>query len=165
MLKKGRENIMKDFLLKRIALPTLVLAWAVSYYFEVMGYSAKNHYLIQPIFWIMFILYIINTIGDYREWKNSQKNENETSISIKDVDKKKAFKLVSVLAVMFLYAFVMSILGFLISTFIFTFAVLWIMGERKWYKLAFIPLGLDVFLYAVFYLGLRIPLPVGFLGF
>lgn len=154
---------MKNFLLKRLAMPTAVLLWAVFYYVEVMGYSAKNHYLIQPVFWIMFVLYVINTIGDYREWKNTRSEEEETSV--KNIDKQKTIRIVSVVVIMGLYSIVMSFLGFLISTFIFTFGVLWVMAERKWYKLTLIPLFLDIFLYVVFHMGLRIPLPTGFLGF
>ena len=53
-------EIYKDYLLKKLALPTLIIAWAASYYIEVMGYSVKNHRMIQPIFWVMVALYLIN---------------------------------------------------------------------------------------------------------
>lgn len=156
---------MKEFLLKKMALPTIVLAWAATYYVEVMGYSAKNHRLIQPVFWVMVLLYVINGITDYREWKKEQAQEGEKPSALKNLDREKAVRVVSVVAVMAIYVAVLGLLGFVISTLLFAGVVLFIMGERKWYKLVGIPLVLALFLYVVFRLALSIPLPTGFLGF
>jgi len=168
---KGCETV-KDFLLKKIALPTVVLIWAASYYIEVMGYSVKNHRMIQPLFWVMVVLYIVNGITDYREWKREQaasaaesEEEKEAASALKTIDKKQTARLVVLVSSMIAYVALLNTLGFIITTFLFTCGVLFVMGERTWYKLAGIPAVLVAFLYVVFKLGLSIPLPAGFLPF
>lgn len=152
---------MKDFLLKKMALPTVVLVWAASYYVEVMGYSEKNHRLIQPVFWIMVLLYIINGITDYREWKSTKTEQAEDTSSPKPFDR----KIIAVIVAMVAYVVLLNIFGFVISTLLFVAAVLFLMGERRWYLLIGIPIALVAVLYVVFRIALSIPLPIGFLGF
>lgn len=152
---------MKDFLLKKMALPTVVLVWAASYYVEVMGYSEKNHRLIQPVFWIMVLLYVINGITDYREWKSTQTEPAEDTSSPKPFDR----KIIAVIVAMVAYVVLLNIFGFVISTLLFVAAVLFLMGERRWYLLIGIPIALVAVLYVVFRIALSIPLPIGFLGF
>lgn len=184
---------MKDFLLRKMALPTLVLIWAASYCLEVSGYSEKNNRLIIPIFWVMVLLWAINGIMDYREWKKTKKEQpgqaapsqatsgqavpsqatsDQTIPSQATPDKRslsavlrqgKNLSMISIIAAMVVYVAVLNTVGFLISTFLFAAAVLYFMGERAWYKLVGIPLILSVFLYVVFGILLSIPLPMGFL--
>ena len=155
---------MKEFLLKKMALPTIVLFWAVSYYVEVMAYSVKNHRLIQPIFWVMAVLYIINGITDYREWKQIQAGRQSGQAENKLISSRQTVKVAAVIIVMAAYVALLGLLGFVTSTFLFAGAVQYLMGERKWYRVVCIPLVLVAFLYLVFRIGLSIPLPTGFLG-
>lgn len=162
---------MKDFLLKKMALPTIVLIWAASYYVEVMGYSEKNHKLIQPVFWVIVLLYIINGVTDYREWKASQKDKADQpaqpkeKLSLEALDWNGTGKIVAAIAAMVIYVAMLDILGFVISTLLFVAAILFVMGERRWFLLVGVPTVLDIILYVVFRIALSIPLPTGFLGF
>lgn len=157
---------MKNFLLKKMALPTVVLLWAAAYYIEVMGYSAKNHRMIQPIFWVMVLLYVINGITDYREWKREQAGGTAAKDAAPArMDRTQAAKLVALIGCMAAYVLLLNVTGFVLTTVVFTCAVLLLMGERKWYLLVGIPVLLAAVLYVAFKIALGIPLPTGFLGF
>ncbi|MDD3203911.1 MAG: tripartite tricarboxylate transporter TctB family protein [Pygmaiobacter massiliensis] len=155
---------MKEYLLKKMALPTIVLIWAGAYYIEVMGYSVKNHRLIQPIFWIMALLYIINGVTDYRAYQR-RKSEAPPVLTKKDpVNREHMTRVLAIIGIMAGYVALLKFLGFVISTFLFGGAILYFMGEKKWYKVVGIPLVLVTALYLIFRIGLSIPLPTGFLG-
>lgn len=154
---------MKGFLLKKMALPTIVLIWATSYYVEVMGYSVKNHRLIQPVFWVMALLYIINGVTDYREWKSVKTEPASQPTEKSPVNRNHGARVAAVIGIMVAYVALLGFLGFLVSTLLFAGAILYLMGERKWYKIAGLPLVLVIALYLIFRVGLSIPLPTGFL--
>ena len=58
-----------------------------------------------------------------------------------------------------LYGFAMPNIGFYISTPIFMLVVMWLAGTRNWKTLVFVPTGVVVFVYLVFYQLLGIVLP------
>lgn len=60
-------------LIKRLAIPAIVLLWSATYFLEVAEYSKKNQYLIKPVFIVMVILFAVNTFTDIREWKMERK--------------------------------------------------------------------------------------------
>ncbi len=158
-------RLLKSFLLKKMALPTIVLLWAASYYVEVMGYSVKNHRMIQPIFWVMVLLYIVNGITDYREWKRKAPDAPKDAAPQEKPDRRQALRLAAIIGCMAGYVAVLDIIGFLPGTAVFICAVLLLMGERRWYRLAGISIAFSAVIYLIFKVGLAIPLPKGFLPF
>ncbi len=62
-------------LIKKLALPAIVLLWSAAYFIEVAGYSKKNQYLIKPVFIVMVILFVVNTFTDIREWRENRNQE------------------------------------------------------------------------------------------
>lgn len=44
----GKGGLRMGSLIKKLALPAIVLLWSAAYFIEVAGYSKKNQYLIKP---------------------------------------------------------------------------------------------------------------------
>lgn len=62
-----------------------------------------------------------------------------------------------------LYTFLLERVGFLILTPLMLFALMWLMGERRWWLMAVSSTGLCFGLYIVFRFGVRVLLPEGWL--
>lgn len=162
-------------LIKRLALPAMVLIWSASYFIEVSGYSKKNQYLIKPVFIVMVLLFIVNTITDVREWKKEQREKKElyqeTAGRSPDMtgptaeEKQTLLRSFFVVLSMAVYIVVMPYLGFVISTIVLVVFLLALMQVRKPIPMILLPVLLTGVLYAAFKIGLHIPLPAGFLGF
>lgn len=162
-------------LIKRLALPAMVLIWSASYFIEVSGYSKKNQYLIKPVFIAMVLLFIVNTITDVREWKKEQREKKElyqeAAGRSPDMtgptaeEKQTLLRSFFVVLSMAVYIVVMPYLGFVISTIVLVVFLLALMQVRKPIPMILLPVLLTGVLYAAFKMGLHIPLPAGFLGF
>lgn len=162
-------------LIKRLALPAMVLIWSASYFIEVSGYSKKNQYLIKPVFIAMVLLFIVNTITDVREWKKEQREKmelyQEAAGRSPDMtgptaeEKQTLLRSFFVVLSMAVYIVVMPYLGFVISTIVLVVFLLALMQVRKPIPMILLPVLLTGVLYAAFKIGLHIPLPAGFLGF
>lgn len=151
-------------LIKRLAIPAIVLLWSATYFIEVAGYSKKNQYLIKPVFIVMVVLFVVNTFTDIREWKR-EREENKGALQISQEEKQVLFKSFLVVVSMAVYVIVMPHLGFIITTAVLLAVLLLIMQVKKPLPYILLPLIVTGILYAVFKLGLHIPLPAGFLGF
>lgn len=64
-------------------------------------------------------------------------------------------------AAMVAYVFSISLLGYLLSTFLFMLALMLYLKERKWVTLLLVPAGTAGFLYTLFYTILKVTLPIG----
>lgn len=161
---------MKD-LLKKIAVPTVALIWAAFYIIECTNYGVKARLMIVPVFIGMVILYCYNTITDYIEWKKANKDttakkHSDINVTVKNTYDKAIFlRAITLFSSMAVYVFIVKILGFIIATWLFLLFVFIIMGERKYVIIAAMPPVVTGLLYLMFKIALRIPLPVGFLGF
>lgn len=151
-------------LIKRLAIPAIVLLWSATYFIEVVGYSKKNQYLIKPVFIVMVILFAVNTFTDIREWKR-EREENKGELQISQEEKQVLIRSFFVVASMAVYVVIMPHLGFIITTVALLAVLLLIMQVSKPLPYILLPLIVTGILYAVFKIGLHIPLPAGFLGF
>lgn len=151
-------------LIKRLAIPAIVLLWSATYFIEVVGYSKKNQYLIKPVFIVMVILFAVNTFTDIREWKR-EREENKGALQISQEEKQVLIRSFFVVASMAVYVVIMPHLGFIITTVALLAVLLLIMQVSKPLPYILLPLIVTGILYAVFKIGLHIPLPAGFLGF
>jgi len=59
------------------------------------------------------------------------------------------------------YILSISLLGYLLSTFLFMLVVMLYLKEKKWFVLLLVPAGLAGFLYALFNMVLKVSLPAG----
>lgn len=167
-------------LIQTIIMPTIAMIWASVYFLEVMQLSEKNQYLIRPVFFIMVVLYVINTLGDVKKWKETQAErekllaESEGEECPKEIElariankerKEDLIQLAMILGVSLIYLLIMPRLGFIISTILFLFAQLIVLKADKGPMLIVLPLVLTVVLHLAFTKILGIPLPVGILRF
>ena len=107
---------------------------------------------------------MVNTFTDIREWKR-EREENKGALQISQEEKQVLFKSFLVVVSMAVYVIVMPHLGFIITTAVLLAVLLLIMQVKKPLPYILLPLIVTGILYAVFKLGLHIPLPAGFLGF
>ncbi|HHU01927.1 MAG TPA: tripartite tricarboxylate transporter TctB family protein [Christensenellaceae bacterium] len=154
-----------------MVLSTVVMAWSTIYYIECLGYSLKSRRLVQMVYFMMLGLYVINGITDYietkKEWakktdsKDSAKSEKTSSSILVMLKENKA---VLLFATLILYVLALDFLGFILTTFICSFIILFIMGECRIPILVGMPIALVVILILIFKMGLNVPLPAGILG-
>jgi putative tricarboxylic transport membrane protein len=88
-------------------------------------------------------------------------------IKIKDkpiCEKGGAFRVVTVLAILLAYLILMEAIGYVPSTFLFFFATIFILGKGRIGKTLLTSAAFTFFLYVIFQLWLKSPLPTGFLG-
>jgi cell division protein FtsW (lipid II flippase) len=160
----GKGGLRMGSLIKKLALPAIVLLWSAAYFIEVAGYSKKNQYLIKPAFIVMVILFVVNTFIDIREWRREQESGKGAS-QISQEEKQLLLKSLLVVVSMAVYVILMPHIGFIITTAVLLVVLLLIMQVREFLPLILLPLIVTGILYAVFKTGLHIPLPAGFLGF
>ena len=173
---------MKDLVLK-IFTPTLMFAWAIAYYVEILGKKASAGVFIRPVFWLMAVIYVIVVLMDIRDYKDAKKGsesvspddstkENDSEIIAETNAPEKREKIFSpdltrtIVCVLSSVAYIFAIkyIGFLVSTVLFLFGLFcWLKAENK--ILAFILAVVIAFgMYMLFKVGLKVPLPKGFIG-
>lgn len=166
---------MKKFISKMI-IPTIILGWATYYIIEVSKFKPLNLVLIRPVYFIMLGLFIINSVIDFLacrkeekaketsgEATEQQKEKRSFWTVVKDLAAAKQSKIVYIFVAIMLYALLIKPLGFIIVNLLFLFGVLFIMGERKVWKLIVIPIVVTAAMYLIFVVGLKILLPAGIL--
>jgi putative tricarboxylic transport membrane protein len=73
------------------------------------------------------------------------------------------FWIIVIFAALLAYTFLITILGYVLSTFAFMLLVVWLLGSYRWYWTVVVSLCISVGLYVVFRLWLGMPLPTGLL--
>lgn len=160
--------MIKKYLLKIIT-PLVMFAFALAYYIEILGKKASAGVFIRPIFWGMAVLFVIILLMDWRDVKESADEEKKEEKAESETENKKIspdlMRTIICVVGSVVYIFAQKYLGFLISTTIFLFAMFcWLKANNK--ILTFILAALIAFgMYALFNIGLKVPLPTGFLGF
>jgi putative tricarboxylic transport membrane protein len=88
-------------------------------------------------------------------------------IKVKDepiCEKGGAFRVVTVVAILVVYLILIEGIGYVASTFLFFFATIFILAKGRIVKTLLTSAAFTLFLYAIFQLWLKSPLPTGFLG-
>lgn len=155
--------------LKKMALPTIVMIWATTYFVECQGYGLKSRRLVTIVFFIMLGLYLINGFTDFLEVRRAMNERDEGQTKSADIDwaaikQGPMMRTISLFVLLAAYVLLLEPLGFILTTPICSSGILLVMGERKPVRLVLIPVVLVIALYVSFKIGLRIPLPVGILG-
>lgn len=168
---------MKKYLQKMI-IPTAIMIWATWYFISVSKMKAMDSVLIRPIYIILAVLFVINSVTDFIQFRKQSKaekdipaeepvEESKEESTVRNHVKKfldsSAGKIILIFLQILLYALLMKKIGFLIVNTLFIFGVLLVMGERKVWKLIVIPIVVTVAMYAIFVLGLKVLLPKGIL--
>jgi hypothetical protein len=153
-------------LIQKIMVPSLVMIWASFYFFEVIKLSERNQYLIRPVFYIMLVLFIINTFTDYFDWKNAKMTQKEGKVEasgiFKDLDYLKTLALVVLLSAG--YIATMRTLGFVLSTAIYLLLQVIVLKSKNKLVIVGLPIALTIIVFLIFRQILGVPLPRGILG-
>lgn len=152
-------------LIQRTIVPTIAMIWATAYFFEVLKLPAENGHLIRPAFYIMLILYIINTTTDIMKWKKSKTLDKATGKGMDSDSKNKLITLGITFLVTLIYVSFMNTLGFIISTIIYLFVELYILKTKNKFVLFGLPIILSLVVFFMFTEGFSVPLPRGIFGF
>lgn len=163
-------------IMKKFFVPTAILGWATYYYIEILGKKASAGYFIKPVFWVLAVLYVAIIFMDVRELRANQKREEtEAQTDTEEVraekaakkleDKQDTIRTLVCLGSSVVYIFLLPYLGFITATTLFLFGLFcWLKAKNK--LLAFVlAVVVTMSMYALFGLGLKVPLYTGFLGF
>lgn len=153
---------MKVFL-KRIFVPTLLLAWTIYYFVEVLGKDAKTGVLIKPISIIVFVLYVIIMIGEVKRYIKLKKESGEPVFS--EEDKKSLINLFVCLGITGAYVLVMPFIGFVIATSAYLTGMYMYAKAGKAYIVVACSIVIAVIMFLIFSKVLDVPLPVNPWGF
>lgn len=141
---------------KKTFLPLLMLAFAAIYFIEVRQLHDLDQALIKPVFFLMVLLFIINTVSDYRENKRCQDNA-----STKQNENFQFRKILPYIVLTAVYLIVMPYVGFMPASILFLAGALYRLNVRKTIVLITLPIGLSVLLYFLFVYLFSVPLPAG----
>lgn len=160
-------------LIKKLITPTIMMLWALYYFVEIQGKQASAGLFIRPVFWVMLALYVLILWMDVRDWKE-QRTQGKTDLSEEEkqalearAKEKRAdlYRTAICIAGALAYVILFPVLGFFISTTLFLFIMFcWLKAPNK---IAALILAATVAagMYLLFKVGLKVPLPTGFLGF
>lgn len=147
---------MRQFL-KIASLPVLVIIWALVYLLSSLDRGFQNILLVVPV---SVLIVFVGALIIYRDLKKEKSNQDSTDRKPPTVSSVK--KEIFVFALVATYLVVFEKLGFILSTFLFFIAILWLLGVRKPVVVLFFS-GVSTFvLQLVFSNILQVPLPTGF---
>ncbi len=154
-------------LLKKIYVPTAVLAWAIYYMIDVADAGAKAIALIKPVFIFLVVLYLAIVIREYRALKAALPAEDSPPPAATAEQKKLGRENWLRVGVCFLatvvYLAVINHIGFIVSTVIYLFGLFWYLKAKNRVAILVAAVALAVAMYMVFDYFLGVPLPKGFL--
>jgi len=142
-------------LIQKLTVPTLVALWAFTYFLEISKNVTQDQMLIRPVFYLLIFLYVINTVGDIRSWRREEQQDKAP------VQPKLLIFIALVIACLALF----SLLGFIITCFLFLLASFWLFHVRSKAYLLGLPLIITALLFIIFKIMLGVALPDGVLAF
>lgn len=152
----------------RLILPTGILLLVTFYFLEVQGLEdTRNGVLINPIFWIMVILYPLILWQEWKKFKHQTSETDELKSELEkieesvdsDEDARMTKKLLAYIIGIGIYLLLVDHIGFVIMTLIFLPTMMWIMGTKSKKILIITPIVVVLIIYFVFIeaLGIRFP--------
>lgn len=150
-------------MLKRIFIPTLLVAWTLYYFLDVLHKDAKTGALIKPLSLVVFVLYVIIMIGEVRRFLKQKNHEQDESKAAEN--KAMLINLLICLAVTAAYIIAMPYLGFVVSTSIFLSVMYLYAKAGRIYVVIPCSIAIAVVLFILFAKVLNVPLPVNGWGF
>lgn len=115
---QGEWNM--SMLLKRLAAPLLMLAWAVYYFLQVSRQNPQSQYLIRPVFYVICVIFAVIAAGEISRLRKEQKSAGGVGApAIPISDQVRALlknKVALFMLTTLIYLLVMQLLGFILST-------------------------------------------------
>ena len=145
--------------IQKTIIPFGILVWACIYFNEIRSQSIEDQMFIRPVFYLLIVLFIVNGINDFRNFKKSSKAASESKC---DENSK---NVIGFIMLVLAYLLLVSYVGFIITSVVFLLSCLWLFGIKNKVILAFMPIGVSLFLYVLFAVWFGVPLPEGLLNF
>ncbi len=141
--------------IRKLAVPTLILAWATHYFAEVCRKPAEAQVLIRPAYYLLLALYLLICYTEYKAFRGEASSRE--SIGKKLRDERALF----CIALSGLYVAVVPYIGFLTATTIFLTLAFCRLGARR--KVVAVVAALSFTLAAFWLFGsvFSVPLPMG----
>lgn len=143
----------------------LAVFLAYCYFYVAQGAPANVPGELDGVTWtrilivLLEICLVINIIKIIRsESKAGQKSEVSEKFDFKSLLQN---KLLMGVILLFAYALVLDYTGFILGTFLFAAAYIWLLGEKRIPRLVIYSVLIAVLMYALFQIGLDIRLPRG----
>lgn len=163
-----KSNILSPFG-HRIIVATGILLFSIIYLIDIETLkNSQDKLLVNPVIWIIIILYPIILWQEWREWKREKEKETlQSQVKADDGDEedetsaKLTKKIFYFMVSTMLYLALMNYLGFAIMTLVFMPVLLWILGTKSKRVLIFLPIITTFVLFMLFDYLLGIPLPLG----
>lgn len=147
-------------LLKKQAIPLVVLSWATYYYLAVSSLPYNDKAMINIVYYIMLPLFLANLYLDFTNMKDGAAQESDGKKGMSE-----RTKMVFVLfGVTIVYLFSLKFLGFVLPTMLFLAACLYVFGVRNGVFMLGYSVFLSTGLYLTFAKLFMIPLPRGIIG-
>lgn len=149
-------------LIKKIFIPTIIFAWSVCYYIEILGAKASAGYFVKPVFWILAVLYVIIMAKEFLAWKAEIPKEAAERENKQDEE---LMRTAICIGSAVIYLVVMPWLGFIISTVLLLFGLFcWLKAPNKIGAFV-LAVAITAGIYALFNFGLKVPLYKGIINF
>ncbi|CEI81894.1 hypothetical protein J18TS1_16960 [Oceanobacillus oncorhynchi subsp. incaldanensis] len=148
----------------RVIVATGILIFSVVYLVDISSLnSAQDKLMVNPIIWIIILLYPLIIWKEWKEVKQStntdEKDSDEADESSARLSKKVFLFMLSTL----IYLVLMNYLGFLIMTIIYMPILMRILGTSSKKVLVILPIVFTLLLFYLFNNLLGIPIPSGIL--
>ncbi|MEI3606478.1 tripartite tricarboxylate transporter TctB family protein [Pseudogracilibacillus sp. SE30717A] len=155
------RNILTPFV-HRIIVATSILIFTLLYLFEISSLkNAQDKLLVNPVIWIIFLLYPIIIWQEWREKRKKETTHEATNEAESEASSRLSKKVFLFMISTLLYLVLMNYIGFIISTIAFMPFLMWVLGTSSKKILIILPIATTVVLYLLFNNLLGIPLPQG----
>lgn len=152
----------------RIIVATAILAFALFYLFDISDLkNPQDKLLVNPVIWIIVILYPIIIWQEWRTFKEEQPKEEKTDSqndeNSSETTTRMTKRIFLFMLTTFVYLLLIDFVGFIITTVLYIPILMWILGTKSKKVLIILPIVTTIALYILFDLLLEIPLPHGIL--
>lgn len=138
-----------------IAVPTIIMIIMLLYFLDVRSRAGEyDGLLISVLFYLSIIVYILIMIEEIKKIKTA-KTKKEPLFT---------FNQLFIAACIILYIPVQLLLGFIVSTFLFTLIVQMRLGVKEWRTRIFVSSLMGIGLWFCFSILLKVKLPLGIFG-
>lgn len=166
------KNIQDAIVVLGLGIALLIYSLYMQSHARVRTDWSMSPYLFPLLLASLTILMSFSLFADGRyEIRHSDKKEEEKGVSLSDftddsaeADKSKEgrknlLKAGAVVLFSVAYMYLVNLVHFIPATIVFLAALIWFLGEKKWWKIALIAVLMPLALYAIFALGLSVRLP------
>lgn len=152
----------------RIIAATLIFIFTLIYFIDASSLeNQQDTLMVQPVLWIMIILYPIIIWQEWRAEKKRKVEKQKTAEEEEDADEDTSIRLSKKVFLFmiftFIYLILMNYIGFIISTIVYMPALMWVLGTKSKKMLIILPIVTAMVLFFLFNNLLGIPLPQGVL--